>query len=67
MYFCISYCREYSAVTILVVKFIENKETYGFKSKFMPKLTDELRELENEMFNLVKQKNFFLMTTSKAN
>ena len=50
MYFCISYCREYSAVTILVVKFIENKETYGFKSKFMPKLTDELRELENEMF-----------------
>ena len=37
---------------------IEKKETYGFKSKFMPKLTDELKEFENEMFNLVKQVKF---------
>ena len=36
----------------------EKKETYGFKSKFMPKLTDELKEFENEMFNLVKQVKF---------
>ena len=26
---------------------IENKETYGFKSKFMPDFTDERREFEN--------------------
>ena len=46
----------------------EKKETYGFKSNIMPKLTDELKELENEMFNLVKQVNLEkLMTLFKTN
>ena len=47
IYFCFD--EEYNTNSI------ENKETYGFKSKSMPKLIDELREFENEMFNLVKQ------------
>ena len=50
IYFCTD--EEYITNTI------ENKETYGFKSKFMPKLIDELKEFENEMFNLVKQVKF---------
>ena len=39
---------------------MKTKRTYGFgfKSKFVPKLTEELREFENEMFNLIKQVKF---------
>ena len=32
----------------------ENKEAPGFKSKYMPKLTEELIEFENFILNLVK-------------
>ena len=37
LYFCID--KTYN------INLIENKETYGFKSKFIPKLTDELRRI----------------------
>lgn len=37
---------------------IENKETYGFKSKFTPKQPEELKNFENEMFDLINQVKF---------
>ena len=37
---------------------IENKEEYGFKFKFMPKLKNETRGFENKMFDVVKQVKF---------
>ena len=34
---------------------IENfKETYGFKSRFAPKLSNKMKEFENDMLNLAK-------------
>ena len=36
----------------------EQIETFGFKSKFLPKLEEELKTFENDMFNLVKQVRF---------
>ena len=37
---------------------MENKETYGFKSKFTPKQPEELKNFENEMFDLINQVKF---------
>ena len=40
------------------ISMIEKKETYGFKSKFTPKQPEELKNFENEMFDLINQVKF---------
>ena len=40
------------------INMIEKKETYGFKSKFTLKQSEELKNFENEMFDLINQVKF---------